>query len=235
MSKMTEQQMIGVMYNLQDTFNKKVHPQWELQNYDWKRAIVIENAEAQNSFHYKWWKKGTDDYNNYKVELVDIWHFVMSMDQAESLNMDMAFNYVGLTETPRNWDMYVEEMIDDIDEFQTYTVNKDSKFILSRLDDLMLATYEVSLGGETLDLVAETLKVWKETVGTMDELFKLYIGKNVLNLVRQENGYKTGEYKKMWNGVEDNVVMSQILDELEPTEHLFDIMHDRLSKVYSKL
>ena len=35
---------------------------------------------------------------------------------------------------------------------------------------------------------------------TYDELFSLYIGKNVLNGFRQNNGYKSGEYRKLWQG-----------------------------------
>ena len=33
----------------------------------------------------------------------------------------------------------------------------------------------------------------------------------MLNRFRQNNGYKEGSYKKIWNGREDNEVMSEIL------------------------
>ena len=42
-------------------------------------------------------------------------------------------------------------------------------------------------------------------------LYECYIAKNVLNRFRQNNGYKEGSYKKIWNGHEDNEVMSEIL------------------------
>ena len=42
-------------------------------------------------------------------------------------------------------------------------------------------------------------------------LYECYIAKNVLNRFRQNNGYKEGSYKKIWNGREDNEVMSEIL------------------------
>ena len=45
-----------------------------------------------------------------------------------------------------------------------------------------------------------------------ESLYKLYIGKNILNKFRQDNGYKEGTYKKEWNGKEDNVVMQDILN-----------------------
>ena len=46
----------------------------------------------------------------------------------------------------------------------------------------------------------------------LDILFEVYIGKNVLNKFRQDNGYKEGTYKKSWNGVEDNVALGEILN-----------------------
>ena len=39
--------------------------------------------------------------------------------------------------------------------------------------------------------------------------------KNVLNKFRQDNGYKTGEYSKVWFGKEDNVHLEEILNKLE--------------------
>ena len=50
---------------------------------------------------------------------------------------------------------------------------------------------------------------------TFDELFRHYVGKNVLNRFRQANGYKTGAYRKLWGGTEDNVHLMQIAAELD--------------------
>ena len=48
-----------------------------------------------------------------------------------------------------------------------------------------------------------------------EELFALYIGKNMLNRFRQNNGYKTGEYRKLWGGREDNEHLIELLEELD--------------------
>lgn len=40
-----------------------------------------------------------------------------------------------------------------------------------------------------------------------NEVFELYAKKNSLNHSRQDGGYKTGEYKKIINGVEDNATL----------------------------
>ncbi len=65
-----------------------------------------------------------------------------------------------------------------------------------------------------------------------DSLYKLYIGKNILNKFRQDNGYKDGSYKKVWNGKEDNVVMQEILNSnssISPDE-----LYNKLKNEYAK-
>jgi hypothetical protein len=48
----------------------------------------------------------------------------------------------------------------------------------------------------------------------LPEIYALYIGKNILNRFRQNNGYKTGEYRKLWQGREDNEHLVELLGEL---------------------
>ena len=47
---------------------------------------------------------------------------------------------------------------------------------------------------------------------SFDELFRLYVGKNVLNGFRQDHGYKDGTYRKTWAGREDNEHLMELLD-----------------------
>ena len=42
-------------------------------------ALKQESAEAIDSLNWKWWKKDEDDWDNAKVELVDMLHFWVSM------------------------------------------------------------------------------------------------------------------------------------------------------------
>ena len=48
-----------------------------------------------------------------------------------------------------------------------------------------------------------------------DELYRQYVGKNVLNFFRQDNGYKAGTYQKTWQGREDNEHLVDVLDALD--------------------
>ena len=63
-------------------------------------------------------------------------------------------------------------------------------------------------------------------------LQKLYIGKNCLNQFRQDNGYKEGTYKKVWNGSEDNVVMVELLKTIEDVS--FDELYEQLKLKYNQ-
>ena len=63
-------------------------------------------------------------------------------------------------------------------------------------------------------------------------LYKLYIGKNILNKFRQDHGYKDNSYIKIWNGKEDNVIMQNILStdtNISPKE-----LYEALEKIYPK-
>ena len=48
-----------------------------------------------------------------------------------------------------------------------------------------------------------------------DQLYRTYVGKNVLNFFRQDHGYKDGSYRKLWDGREDNEHLSELLAELD--------------------
>ena len=82
--------------NLQDVFdeqirlNEKINPNLytEIQEDDevkrrkfleFELALRQESAEAVDSLNWKWWKKDADDWDNVKVELVDMLHFWVSM------------------------------------------------------------------------------------------------------------------------------------------------------------
>lgn len=67
----------------------------------------------------------------------------------------------------------------------------------------------------------------------VDMLFKLYLGKNTLNAFRQQNGYNNGTYKKVWNGLEDNQVLLNILNNTELDKDFEQSVLGRLSFEYN--
>ena len=97
---------------------------------------------------------------------------------------------------------------------------------------------DFNLAGEKLAASALSHKVFNvsafaecmQIIGlSTDELFRQYVGKNVLNFFRQDNGYKNGSYIKEWHGKEDNEVLVEILAKLDPSNAEFK------SLVYSEL
>jgi hypothetical protein len=73
------------------------------------------------------------------------------------------------------------------------------------------------------------LKIVEQAEMDSDELYRQYVGKNVLNFFRQDHGYKEGTYKKMWNGREDNEHLVDVLNSLDIS------LSDYSDKVYTGL
>jgi hypothetical protein len=60
-----------------------------------------------------------------------------------------------------------------------------------------------------------------------------YIGKNVLNRFRQDFGYKSGEYIKIWNGKEDNEVLVELCATLNVGSEAFqEELYEGLKAAY---
>src|SRR3990167_4906419 len=53
----------------------------EGKRINWRRCIYMESAEMIDSFGWKHWKSIAQptDYANLQIEIVDVWHFVMSL------------------------------------------------------------------------------------------------------------------------------------------------------------
>lgn len=75
-----------------DISDPEVRKKWYL-NFD--LALKQESAEAIDSMNWKWWKKDDEDWDNIKVELVDMLHFWVSMCTVAGLTaedvMDLYF------------------------------------------------------------------------------------------------------------------------------------------------
>lgn len=193
------------MLALQDRMNSKVNPNWKEAGYQWLRAVIVEGAEALEHWGWKWWKKQTPDQAQFNIELVDIWHFILSQAilkwgdrTAAVLNSDACrLDTVSLID----WDVGLRDE----------TI--DARMRMEVLIGLC------ALRGNLSEIVS-TFRVIQELDGKMSDadLYKGYLAKNVLNFFRQDHGYKEGTYIKTWMGEEDNVVLERIcasLDELD--------------------
>ena len=57
-----------------------------------EKALSQESAEAIDSLNWKWWKKESDDWDNVKVELVDMLHFWVSMCTIADMDVQEVFD-----------------------------------------------------------------------------------------------------------------------------------------------
>jgi len=210
---MTNVEYIKEMFSLQQKLNDETNGVgWEdgytknERMINWKRCIYMESAELIDSFNWKHWKdinKATD-WENATIEIVDIWHFIMSLlleeyktnkrGSLEKLVKDVVDvqGFERFTKEPENREnANTMEVINDIESIMHMTTSPD----VDLFDGLLKVYLAMSLK------CGVNLKI----------LYKFYLAKNVLNQFRQDNGYKEGTYKKVWGGKEDNEVMLEIL------------------------
>ena len=177
---------LAVMAKMQAEHNRKVHAEWETQGHRYYRAIWVECAELLDPFGWKWWKKQDIDMEQVKLEVVDIWHFGLS---------DL------IRDTLVGQDL-VEQMVSQIGK-----KGPDFREAVETLARCSLEDPKFNV-----DAFCNLLNALPMST---DELYRIYIGKNVLNLFRQEHGYQTGDYRKKWNGLEDNQHLAEIVEELD--------------------
>ena len=195
------------MLELQDGMNTKVNHDWRNAGNEWYRAIWMEASEMLEHHGWKWWKKQEPDDMQVKLEVVDIVHFALSirLEQGGDLSV-MAELIVGEFESP--------EATGDI-----------------RTTIELLAKETLIDEGAHFSIISG---VMKHLDMPFDELYEIYVGKNVLNMFRQDNGYKEGTYKKVWSGREDNEHLADILDALDCNAESFkDDVYVALNKEYA--
>ena len=173
------------MLAMQDRMNTRVHEQWVEQGFEWYRAIWIECGELVEHYGYKWWKKQEPDMEQVRLEVIDIWHFGLSALFGDGKS--------------------IEQIAADIEaELSGFS----QKNLDVREATEALAQHSLQTRGFSPALFWELMLA----AGLdFDSLYSAYVGKNVLNFFRQDNGYKDGTYVKTWAGREDN-------------EHLVDLV-----------
>ena len=201
-------EQILIMLDLQDAMNKKVNDDWANQKFFWYRAIWVECAELMDHYGWKWWKKQTPDAEQVKLELVDIWHFGLSILLLESNSREGISSNIAkqLLNSKSSGDFR-----GDLESF-TLTTLQSKSFDIAGFASLMA---DIGL--------------------TFDELYVSYVGKNVLNFFRQDNGYQNGSYRKVWSGKEDNEHLVELIGGMDKSSKNFkDDLYLALEHRYSQ-
>ena len=217
------------MLKLQEQLNSKINENWkkERTTTDFARAIWLECAELVESLPWKWWKKQEADLENVQIEVVDIWHFIMSFillnfkSEEEALNSEyIQFFKKGVNEDFHNVNIngvYIHHYLGETDKIQKII------FLAERVA-------EGFLKDEPFEGIFFFGLLVKNTISFKD-LYLLYIGKNILNHIRQELGYKEGSYKKTINGLEDNRYLFKLVKSVEDKAQLEEKIREEFKKL----
>jgi len=188
------EKQISQMLVMQDAMNSRVSDTWRENGYEWYRAIWVECAEMLDHHGWKWWKHQEIDIAQVQLELVDIFHFglslrLMSGDNAELIASELS------------------------KELHQGTAESDFKIALENL-----ASAAVTNKAFDAKALADCMSLMNMD---LDELFRQYVGKNTLNFFRQDHGYKEGSYIKEWHGEEDNEVLAKLVTTLDTADEDF--------------
>ena len=223
-----ERQFILEMLELQENINSQITSAWREAHYPWYRAIWIECAELMDHHGWKWWKKQTPNLEQIHMELVDIWHFGLSdclqHCNDKNLTADALYRLVCLASSHQN-------QLNSPDQKSTASNQHtiiNGELLLEKVEDF--AQDCLQLKRFPLPAFAELLQAANFS---FENLVKYYIGKNALNKFRQDQGYKEGSYIKIWQGLEDNEHLSQILETCSlGEEKLQETIYSGLAKRY---
>jgi len=220
-------QMLNLQQELNDATNGLDWERGTTKNgkiIDWRRCIYLEAAELIESYPWKHWKNidAQPDYENIKIEIVDIWHFVMS----EALRLYKIENLGSIED--------IAMAVSKMEGFELFQ-QSDKSEELDSYEQIALVEEMIKIlfcNDNIDDLVISFLTLSSKLNLKLPELYELYIGKNILNKFRQNNGYKDGSYIKVWNGEEDNVVMQRLL--IEKSDITPEELYQALEESYPK-
>lgn len=214
------QAQAATMLKLQDHLNSMINPDWVNGGARFLRAAFVESAEALEHYGWKWWKKQTIDLPQVQMELVDILHFYLSHT---------------IVEARGQLDGAADALVADLATAPSVVL--DGKTYV--LNGLPVPELLELIGGLAVCGRA-SYKVLEQTMTACEmswnDAYTQYVSKNVLNIFRQQHGYKEGTYIKIWNGEEDNVVLARLLAQLDPASADFaDTLNRELEQAYSRL
>lgn len=203
---------IACMLRLQDKTNRRLAEDWKQRDWSFKLAAKVEAAELADHLSYKWWRLKKPDMPQARMEVVDIWHFVLSAllrDEPNKATPSLiadTFHYAGDKRA------------------QPQTPEEAVLFFMAATDAYgMLKAFVGLCDAVGLPFV---------------DLYFQYVGKAALNRFRWNNGYADGTYVKIWDGREDNEWLTEILNQnaaslvlKEPDDMLKEI-EDKLGQLY---
>lgn len=210
---------IREMLRLQDSVNTKINTDWINAGHQYSRAILVEAVEAIDHVGWKWWSKQIPKTAQVRLELVDIWHFALSIFLIDSSgDQEAAAQVVHSAWTSAKVDPLVAGL-----------AMKEPSNLLEKLERIAgvaaFGRFDLTMFRSAADDVGLSF----------EQLFREYVSKNVLNHFRQDHGYKSGTYTKIWSGKEDNEHLLDVLNSLQvPADQLARALYAELETRYPR-
>ena len=200
------QKQLMIMLEMQDAMNSRVNAKWRQAGNAWYRAIWTECAEMLDHYGWKWWKHEQPDLEQVQLELIDIMHFAMSDYLLQDTDTAaVAARIAAEISSPREDD----DIRSSIETMARSTIENRSMHFSDFANIMHLIGMD------------------------FEQLFRTYVGKNVLNFFRQDHGYKDGSYIKVWHGREDNEHLAELLATLDSASDNFrDDLYQGLAARY---
>lgn len=220
---------------------------------NWKLYSIVEIVELIDSLDYKHWAKKIVDVENIKMELVDIFKFLssemLSIYLPNTTITSLIHDWVDKLNKGKRDSKYIDTYcyLTGIDRPKPYTgsyYHKDTLIncALSNIDYILnrpsfLNTFKVDKFSSMLDRYFSLVSRVNERYGfTFPEFEKLFFAKTILGIFRQQHGYQEGTYVKIWDGVEDNVVLRELIlnHPVLNTDVLLQELEEKYQQVISK-
>lgn len=204
------------MLTIQDELNRRHDVEWRyrLTNTQLHSAMLVETGELLEHLGYKWWKQIQINLAQAQLEVVDIWHFLLSKILQSNLSPKTVLEHINDLDTDFSNPFRPEQAI-----FSALRFNNMSNDMIGTRSALLLSLQMFS------SLACSLLM-------NFDCLYKLYLGKSVLNIFRWNHGYKENLYTKNWDGKEDNEHLMEIMNSLETNELSSKVILQKLEEIY---
>lgn len=202
------------MLELQSTLNTAMFPEgepWYKRSLDWGQAIFAESAELMDHLGWKWWKDQQPNHAAAKMELVDIWHFIDSVVLEVMINENESI--------PAIAELVHQDLDGAWDSWENHKAHcSNAHHTVKDLVHTMVNA--ITMEQKAQPTIAVFSCIVQELDYDFDELYMLYIAKNVLNQFRKDNGYKSGTYIKCWGKEfpEDNDYLMSVLIKQDVTD-----------------
>lgn len=171
--------------SLQSGLNELISAGWKSKRSadDWALAITLEAAEAMDSYPWKWWKNVKAEPDLKNVKIELVDILHFSLSGQMQVGGDGGIASEATVHTPLS---------------ETSNAVKTFRRIINLCESSSFTSIT---------------KMVVEAAADLDfNLPAYYVSKHTLNYIRQLQGYKSGGYKKVNAGVEDNELLHQCIE-----------------------